>query len=98
MPLLMKTAVKRANQCVMWQVFRDWLKGKPTRDQLNHLRAYLEYEVLPYDLHSPPAPCCTMDTRWLQVYNYLNKMAGKGLISSPWSRELEEDRINVLRG
>jgi hypothetical protein len=95
MPLLTRQAIQKAVKCPTWQVIRTkHLKGLPTREKIALLGVYLEATNY---LSPDGKQCCTDETRWVQVYNYLNALARGGQIAPVFSRDLEEHRITILK-
>jgi len=60
-----------------------------TSERLSILKSYL--------INVQEDPCCTLTEKWVQVYNYLNKLARQGTIEPVTSKDLEDDKVVVLK-
>lgn len=85
---MMREEIQIAITCNNWQRDRIKLKGTTTAHKISWLRRYLT---------DSSTVCCSLKHRRVQVYNYLNALSRGGLIKPVLPRDLEEERIQIIR-
>jgi hypothetical protein len=89
--MLSRENVQRSSRCTNWQALKKDLRKDPTATKLIRLRNYL---AKPQDV----TVCgCTQRDKWIQAYSYLNSLTKLGMIMAVFTRDLEDDKITILK-